>query len=238
MKKLTICLLCLTFSVAAIKSADGATGKDAMAQLAAMLPKTVINGFSKTPIPGIFEVDAGPQIFYFSPKGYLFFGEIWDRRGHSLTAERRKEIISEKLKTLPLDKAVTIGKGPHQVIEFTDPDCPFCRRVDAYLEAHAASVTRHVFFFPLGIHPHSRDHALYILGSPNPEKAMKEVYSGKWDKKAPAIPLKPGKIALLDENLRLGGSLGVRGTPTLWVDGHRIGGADIEAIASIINHRR
>lgn len=239
LKKTTIFMLSLFLTVIIVKSAGASAQKDSMAKLAAtMLPGATIDGFHKTPIPGIFEIDAQGQVFYYSPKGYLIIGEIYDKQGHNLTAVRRAQFIAEKLKSLPLNKAITIGNGPHQVIEFTDPDCPFCRQVDAYLNANAAYVTRHVFLYSLGIHSNSRDHALYILSAKNKVRAMREVYSGKWDKRMPTFKLRPGAVSLLDEYLKLGDSLGVQTTPTLWVDGRRIQGENIEAIDAIINKQK
>jgi thiol:disulfide interchange protein DsbC len=34
--------------------------------------------------------------------------------------------------TLDLDKALRIGTGKTTVIEFTDPDCPYCRKAYQY----------------------------------------------------------------------------------------------------------
>jgi thiol:disulfide interchange protein DsbC len=210
--------------------------KEAAAQLSRIMPNTMIDGFGPSPIPELYEVTAGDQIFYFSPNGHLVFGEIWSKDGRSLTAERRDQLITDKLGRLPLDKALTIGDGPHQVIEFTDPDCPFCRKADAFLEGRA-DVTRHIFFFPLeGLHPKAAAKSRYILCSEDKEKALKEVFAGDWDNKDLPPLAADCQETLLDEHLRLGGTLGVRGTPTIWVDGASIKGADLDAIAALLNN--
>ncbi|APG23995.1 hypothetical protein A7E75_02380 [Syntrophotalea acetylenica] len=214
-------------------SAASGNGAEAAAQMKRMFPQTGIDGFLPSPIPGLYEVTAGGQIFYFSPEGYLVLGEIWSKDGQSITAQRREQILAGKVKELPLDKAVTIGNGPHQVIEFTDPDCPYCRKLDDYLSARE-DITRHIFFCPLETHPQARDKALYILCSTDRETAKHEVFTGMWDGTRPS--LKNCSTTLLDEHLRLAGAVGVRGTPTLWVNGKRIGGANIEAIASILDN--
>ncbi len=36
------------------------------------------------------------------------------------------------LKELPLDKAIRIGNGSHVVVEVSDPDCRFSRRMSRY----------------------------------------------------------------------------------------------------------
>lgn len=227
----TLCVLLLAGPTLAVESID----EKAADQMAKMFPKTGIDGFSPSPIPGLYEVTAGSQIFYFSPEGYLVLGEIWSKDGQSVTAERRDQIIAEKVKTLPLDKAVTIGNGPNQVIEFTDPDCPYCRKLDAYL-TERKDITRHIFFFPLNIHPKAKEKARYILCSEDQETAKQEVFTGKLDKELPS--LKNCSTTLLDDHLRLAGAVGVRGTPTLWVNGKKIGGANIEAIASVLDNSK
>lgn len=232
--RFTLCLLLLTCLGIHPAFAEDAAATPAD-QLSKMLPNTTIDGFGATPISGLFEVTAGDQIFYFSPTGHLVFGEIWTKDGRSLTAERREQMVAEKLKRLPLKKALTIGNGPHQVIEFTDPDCPFCRKVDAFFERRS-DVTRHVFFYPLeGLHPKAAAKARFVLCSEDQESALKDVYSGKWDN-ADLPPLTGScQETLLDEHLQLGGLLGVRGTPAIWVDGISIKGADLDAIATLLD---
>jgi thiol:disulfide interchange protein DsbC len=232
--RFTICLL-LIACVGIQPALAGETAENPADQFSKMMPNTTIDGFGPTPIPGLFEVTAGDQIFYFSPTGHLVFGEIWTSDGRSLTGERREQLVGEKLKRLPLQKALTIGNGPHQIIEFTDPDCPFCRKLDAFL-ADRSDVTRHVYFYPLeGLHPKAAAKARFVLCSEDQEKALKDVYSGKWDN-VDLPPLADScQETLLDEHLQLGGMLGVRGTPSIWVDGIRIKGADLDAIAALLD---
>lgn len=229
--------LCLVL-VACVGSQPAFAGEpkgNAAAQLSSILPNTAIDGFGPSPVPGLYEVIAGDQIFYFSPNGHLVFGEIWSKDGRSLTAERRDQLTAEKLDRLPLDKALTIGHGPRQVIEFTDPDCPFCRKVDAILEGRT-DLTRHIFFYPLeGLHPKAAAKSRFILCSKDKEKALREVYAGVWDNKALPPVANDCQETILDEHIRLGGSLGVRGTPTIWIDRTRIKGADLNAIAALLN---
>ena len=111
-------------------------------------PNLKVDGFRESPLKGLYEITAGEQVFYFNPEGYLFFGEIWTKDGKNLTAEMREKVAADRIKDLPLDKALKIGTGPRKVIEFTDPDCPYCRKVDSFL-AKRTDVTRYVYFVPL-----------------------------------------------------------------------------------------
>lgn len=196
-------------------------------------PNLRVDSVKESPIKGLYEIIAGNQVFYFSPDGYLMFGELWSKDGKNLTAEMREKVLSEKVKSIPLDKALKIGSGPRQVIEFTDPDCPYCRKVDDFL-AKRTDVTRYVFFFPLRqIHPDAEKKAHYILSQKDKEKAFREVVSGALDGK-PA-PESVHQDAMLEEMEQVAKSIGVRGTPALWIDGTAVNGADIPRITALLD---
>lgn len=196
-------------------------------------PNLRVDSVKESPIKGLYEIVAGNQVFYFSPDGYLMFGELWSKDGKNLTAEMREKVLAEKVKSIPLGKALKIGSGPRQVIEFTDPDCPYCRKVDEFL-AKRTDVTRYVFFFPLRqIHPDAEKKARYILSQKDREKAFREVVSGALDGK-PA-PESVHQDAMLEEMELVAKSVGVRGTPALWIDGTAVNGADIPRITALLD---
>lgn len=170
----------------------------------------------------------------------MVFGEIWSKEGKSLTAERREEISAIAIKNLSLDNAVVIGNGQHQIIEFTDPDCPYCRKVDSFL-ANRSDVTRHIIFFPLSIHPQAANKAKFILCSPDKKTAYREVLSGQYDSMPiPSFSESCDGEAILKGHLALATKLGVRGTPSLWIDGVQVSGADIPRMEELlkINHTK
>jgi len=123
-------LIVITTAGLSIAKENMKTEKD---NLLKSFPNLRVDSVSESPVKGLFEVVAGNQVFYFSPEGYLMFGELWSKDGKNLTAEVREKVLAEKVKNIPLDKALRIGSGPRQVIEFTDPDCPICRRVGRIL---------------------------------------------------------------------------------------------------------
>jgi thiol:disulfide interchange protein DsbC len=197
-------------------------------------PNLRVDGFREAPLKGLYEITAGEQVFYFSPEGYLFFGEIWTKGGKNLTAEQREKIAAERIKNLPLDKALKIGAGPKKVIEFTDPDCPYCRKVDAFL-AKRTDVTRYIYFVPLRtIHPDAEKKARYILSHPNREQAFHEVFAGTLDGKP--VPVADGvQQTQLAEMEIIAAGLGVRGTPALWIEGAPVNGADLQRISGLLD---
>jgi len=150
-------------------------------------PGIKVGEIRSSDIPGLYEIEAGSNIIYFYPeKGLLVFGEIWTKDGRNVTAEKRTQLAAAKLKDLPLDKAVKIGNGRNKVIEFTDPDCPYCRKAAAFFKGRD-DVTLYVFFFPLPIHKDAEAHARYVLCAADKAHALEEVMSGQLDgKEAPA----------------------------------------------------
>jgi thiol:disulfide interchange protein DsbC len=184
-----------------------------------------------TPVPGLYEVAAGPNLLYFFPAtGHILAGQLMDSQGRNLTRESMGQEMTQKIDTLPLDQAIKIGTGKHRVIEFTDPDCPYCRKGSAFF-AERKDVTRYIFLFPLAMHPKADPKARYILSSANPAKAYEEVMTGHFDQKPLPEFKDNGK---LDLHLQLAKDLGIRSTPTFWVNGEFIGGANFDTIRELL----
>ncbi|MDD2736738.1 MAG: DsbC family protein [Desulfuromonadaceae bacterium] len=230
----TICGLLLSIVTAAGFSMANEDLKTEKENLMKSFPNLTLDGFRESPLKGLYEITAGEQVFYFSPEGYLFFGEIWTKDGKNLTAEMREKVAADRIKDLPLDKALKIGTGSKRVIEFTDPDCPYCRKVDSFL-AKRTDVTRYVYFVPLRkIHPDAEKKARYILSHADRQKAFLEVFGGKFDGKP--IPVAEGvQQSQLEEMEKIASGIGVRGTPALWIDGAHVNGADLQRISGLLD---
>ncbi|MDD3295065.1 MAG: DsbC family protein [Geobacteraceae bacterium] len=209
--------------------------KDEMAKAFPNLQFGAINGNPKlSEETGLYEVIVGGEIYYFSPKGYIFVGKILTADGRDLTREKLVKLQAERVKTMPLQKALKIGNGPNTVIEFTDPDCPFCRKVHKYLSSRS-DLTRYIFLFPLPMHPDAPRKVAYILSAKDQASALKEVFSGQLDNKTSAGPQSTETMKQVEELVTIARTLGVRGTPNLWVNGTFVGGADIAQIASLLS---
>lgn len=197
-------------------------------------PRITVEQVRESEIEGLFEVVSGGTILYFAPKGnYIVFGEIWNPEGKSITATRREELVSSQLKELPLDQAVRIGNGTNTVIEFTDPDCPFCRKAaDFFMERQ--DVTRFVFFSPLvQLHPDAEKKAAWILAAKDRVKAYHEVMSGRKDKDALPTPSADAS-SLVTHHRQIAGRIGVMGTPMFWVNGKAVQGANIPLLEGLL----
>ena len=205
--------------------------------LAKAFPGIKAGEISGSEIPGLYEVEAGSNVIYFYPeKGLLVFGEIWTKDGKNITAEKRARLAAAKLKDLPLDKAVKIGNGRNKVIEFTDPDCPYCRKAAEFFKGRD-DVTLYVFFFPLPIHKDAEAHARYVLCAADKRHALEEVMSGKYDQEKVEVCADEKVSALLKEHMELGTKLGVRATPVFWINGQYVAGANIPAIEGFLSKK-
>jgi len=197
-------------------------------------PNVKADRVAESEIAGLYEVQAGNNIFYFDPrKEYLLFGDIVTREGKNISAEKRQDMLSRFIKDIPLEKGLKIGKGKNVVIEFTDPDCPFCRKeAEWFRKENKEEVTRYIFFYPLSkLHPHAEAKSRYILGAKDRVKAYQEVMAGELDKTDPArLASTKEASALLAEHKEIAARVGVFATPTLWVNGKQVSGADIPLI--------
>lgn len=125
-------------------------------------------------------------------------------------------------------KAITIGNGPKTVVEFTDPDCPFCRKASKYFEGRS-DVTRYVFFYPLPYHPKAKDKVQYILSQQDMGAAYHRIMSGSLDQ-SPNYKSTAGGVKLQEEQLEIAKKHKVDSTPTFLINGRIIEGFDQKKI--------
>jgi len=237
MKKTVIALVALlTVTASQLFAAPLATKPEAALKKA--FPQLKIDSITASDIKGLYEVVAGQDIFYFYPeKDLLLVGEIRTLTGQNLTGDKKRELKAklqakalEKLKDLPLDKAVKVGSGPKKVIEFTDPDCPYCRRASEALKGRT-DITRYVFLTPMA-HPNAVTKVHYILSSKDQESAYHEMMEGK---PVPAGAEYSKEVkAQAAEAMELARALGIEGTPTFYINGQQVVGADLEKINGLL----
>lgn len=125
---------------------------------------------------------------------------------------------------IDLGKSITIGNGPKTVIEFTDPDCPYCRKASVYFDGRS-DVTRHIFFYPLPSHPKAKAKARYALSQQDKANAYHMIMSGSLDRKT-SFNATPGGIKLQEEQLDIAKKHKIDSTPTFMINGRIIEGFD------------
>jgi thiol:disulfide interchange protein DsbC len=182
-----------------------------------------IKGVSKSPIAGLYEVNLGSDIIYTDANAdYVINGEIVDTRTHrNLTEARSNEINRVDFSSLPLADAVKVvkGDGKRKLAVFSDPNCPYCHRLEEVLQS-VNNVTVYTFLYPV-LSPDSTQKSKAIWCSPDRGKAWEAWMLERHQPMSASCD-----TSVLDKNLALGRHLNVSGTPTLFLaDGTRMVGA-------------
>ena len=194
-----------------------------------------VEAVQPSPLPGIYEVRLqtpdGPKIVYSDEKGtYVFTGRLIDVKAErDLTEERLQKLTAIEFNQLPLDMAVKIqrGNGKRVLAMFSDPYCPYCRRLEQTL-MQIDDLTVYVFMYPV-IRPDLADHSRAVWCSKDRAKAWLELAAND----RPKVPTASASCANpVDKVLELGRSLRVNGTPTLYfANGEKAsGGMEVGAL--------
>jgi thiol:disulfide interchange protein DsbC len=187
-----------------------------------------------TSVKGLYEIVSGSQVFYYVPgPEYIINGPIITRDRRNLTQERAQKILAGNLKTAPLEKALKFGTGPHTVIEFTDPDCSYCRQASAFLSARN-DLTRYIFFFPLSMHPNAGTKVRYIFCAADRKLAYEEAMTGKLDNMKFTTCEDAAAVEAGKTHLEIGHRIGVNSTPLFLINGQVVEGADIPLMEKIL----
>ncbi|HET9023763.1 MAG TPA: DsbC family protein [Burkholderiaceae bacterium] len=173
---------------------------------------------------GLYEVLIGGELYYVDAAvNFVIAGRMFDARTREDLTQKRIDIaLKVDFKSLPLDHAIktTRGNGSRVMVTFEDPNCPYCKRLWQGM-AEMKDVTIYTFLYP-------------ILSADSNVKS-KAIWCAKdravaWDQymvggKAPAAAADDCKHPI-DQNVALGKSLGINGTPTIiFTDGSRAAGA-------------
>ena len=193
--------------------------------------------FGPSPVEGpIYQANAGGRIVYYAPKSeHLLFAAVYDRNGVNVTALAQEAAAAKRLKHIDPAKALAIGPaGAPTVIEFTDPDCPYCRALDRFWAAKAAEgkPVRRLIFFVSGIHADAAAKAEHILCSPDPAAAFEKLYAGAAPKVLATCAAGKAKVAVHAATVT---QLGIGGTPTVIVDGRIVSGFRQDELEAFLN---
>lgn len=187
-----------------------------LAALKQRYPQTTFTSVSPAPVKGLYEVVMGRKIAYTDSAGrYFMFGSLVDMKTNDdLTAARVADLSRVDVKKLPLQDAIVRvnGQGRRTIYVFSDPDCPFCRRLEPELDK-LDDVTIYVFLYPLEqLHSDAARKAQAIWCEAD-EKKRAEL----WHRVVSKLQDVPAAECAnpLKRNLALGESLGLQGTPTM-----------------------
>ncbi len=177
----------------------------------------------------VLKFKQGKRILYVDQKGeYAFVGQLFSFKGReNLTLTRLKDLnrlSPAQLKRLDELVAFEVGNGPKSLFLVTDPDCPYCKKMEKILSSliKEGKVRVKVLLYPLEkLHPEARAKSVAIICD---KKAWEGLLKGYKSGNLCAEGEK--KISLTQAYLR---SLGIYGTPTLILpNGQIINGAKNE----------
>jgi thiol:disulfide interchange protein DsbC len=192
----------------------------------AKFPRANVQTVTKLPYLGLYEVVVNGEILYADENfDYMIYeGNIIETKtDRNLTEERKRKLAVIPFDELPLDLAFkkVKGKGERKLAVFSDPDCPFCKRIEGDL-AKLDNVTIYMFLFPIdALHPQATDKAKRIWCSPDRAKAWDDYVSkGIVPSASPTCDNPVNKL------VEFGTKRGINATPTLvFANGDRVPGA-------------
>lgn len=181
-----------------------------------------VDGVSKTPYAGLYEIRTNGDIFYTDEKAqYLFIGRVVDTQTYKdLTKARVDEISAIHFSDLPLNAAMKVVKGNGQRVfaVFADPNCPYCKNLHKVLQ-EVDNVTIYTFLLNI-VTGESAARSRNIWCAPDRNKAWDD-----WMLRGKQPPQASAKCSAPNEQvLALGKQFKVAGTPTVYFsDGSRTG---------------
>ena len=185
--------------------------------LGTMVDKVNSVEFSEIPGMWVAEVEKGdrklPVYIDFSKK-YLVSGNVirLDDK-ENLTKKRSARMNKVDVSTIPLDDALLVGKptAKNKVVVFTDPECPYCKKLHEELK-EVVRIDPNIAFliklFPLKMHPNAYGVSKSIICNDSME-LLELSFAGK------PVPPANCETNVVDQTLALGPTLGVSSTPTL-----------------------
>lgn len=204
-------------------AANPAQIKANLAKLLTGSPK--IDQVQESPIPGLWAVRIGSQIIYTNPTGTIVVEgqmvELKDRR--NLTQEAISAALSLPFDKLPIKDAIVTyrhGAGERKLAVFSDPMCPYCRRIENNLR-ELQNVTVYTFVIPV-LGAKSESITKSVICSADPAKAWAD-----WMMKSvqPAPAPAGCDTSSVDRNKAFAVAYHLNSTPTTYfADGTRVAG--------------
>lgn len=215
-----------------------------LAALQKAYPQNRIRLARETPVSGFYEVILGEGVSYVFVKSetlekldviteknrdayfqhWIFGGVFYDMKNQiDLTAPMKKLARMVDVTKFPLENAILRekGKAENTLYVFTDPRCPFCKKLEEEL-VKLDNVRIYTFLTPLtSLHPDAKEVSAGILCAKDKAQAFEDfMLKGK----EIAEPAKC--LTSIEANKHLMMELGIKGTPTLFFEnGERATGA-------------
>jgi thiol:disulfide interchange protein DsbC len=155
------------------------------------------------------------ELFLTKDKQILIAGNVMDANtGEGISLPADMSITKGK-------EAFTFGSGSDEYILFTDLECPYCKKFEAYFPQLEKHVKIRVFFYPLSFHKNAKDLSIYVMSQSTPQKminayltvnAQSPEFIGRSIDKNTEAKL----TTKLQEQMQVAQKLNIAGTPTLF----------------------
>ncbi len=190
--------------------------KDAEEIVKKIVPNGTVGEIKVSPVKGLWQIDisAGPQrgaIYLDFSKKYVAQLVPLEVLEQQLKAQQKPQKMD--FSKIPLGDAVVLGPADakKKVVVFTDPDCPFCRRLHEEMKkvlSQRKDVAFYLIMFPLEMHKDAYKKAQAILCEKS-QQLLDDAFSGK------EVPAPKCSNEAVERTKALGISLGVNSTPML-----------------------
>lgn len=209
--------LLLTAPVGASPTKENAEKLQVMNAMGGLIRNKPVDSVVPAPIPGLYEVTVGADIFYVTADGkYLFTGRLIDiERRRDLTSAKKADIKAKMIEDMGEENMVIFApeEYKHTVTVFTDIDCGYCRKLHAEVDQYneLGIRVRYLMFPRAG------------QGSPAYKKAV-SVFCASDRKEAMTLAKAGQEIEMkdcdnpVDREYALGEALGVTGTPAIFLE--------------------
>lgn len=225
MKRLILAsAIALSAGLAASLPAFADATADALAKtLKERMPGMPLTSVTATPVPGVYEVVAGPDVVYMTGDArFMFQGALIDfEQRKNLTEARLTGIRAEMLKQVKDEDTVIYapeGETKHTITVFTDPSCPYCRKLHNEVpELNKQGVkVRYVLYPRAGLDSPIGKSSIGIMCAKD-RKAELDKSLGGQSVSLPACDKHP-----LVKQLELGVQMGLEGTPFIVTEGGQV----------------
>lgn len=199
----------------ALAAQVSAADEDAIEErVRALVPEIETLAIAESPIPGVMEVQLNNEIIYMSANGrYLMQGRLVDLETQTDLTDAAKSVLRRE-QLADLDQSQMISFGPkdadYELMVFTDTSCGYCRRLHEQIDDYVSEGIRinYLAFPRAGVDSATYATMVSVWCADDPHQAMTTAKSGQ-------TPPKAKCDNPVEEQYRLGKSLGVTGTPAM-----------------------
>jgi len=197
---------------------DPAVKQAIKAKIQAAIPQLPVREIRAAQLPGLYEVELvnGERLFTDAEVSYFVAGDLFqitDNRLVNLSEVKRNSRRAEQLATIPDEDKIIFTPQQRKkatVTVFTDVDCGYCRRLHqqmaGYLE-HGIEI-QYLAYPRAGVGSNSYQKIVSAWCADNKQEAITKLKKGE---KIASITCDNPVV----EHFRLGGKLGITGTPSL-----------------------